>query len=140
MHEDYFQRLLGKSQDESQWVTANSKWFICIILFKKTKTKQSSTKSLSRNTTVEAVTEKNVSNKVVSNIDDGGVKVAKLTNQKSKNNVSNKVVSNIDDGVDEKIISDVILNENITTPITSKTKVTNVYQHIFWWDIFISTL
>ena len=57
---------------------------------------------------------KNVSNKVVSNIDDGGVKVVKLTNQKSKSNVSNKVVSNIDDGLDEKI----------TTPITSKTKVT----------------
>ena len=47
---------------------------------KKPKTKKSSTKLSSRNTTVEADTENNISNKVVSNIDDGGVIVAKLTN------------------------------------------------------------
>ena len=54
---------------------------------KKPKTKKSSFKSSSRKTTVEADTENNISNKVVSINNDSGVQVAKITNQKLKNNI-----------------------------------------------------
>ena len=83
----------------------------------------SSTKS--RKTTVEAVSEKNVSKKVVS---------AKLNTPISQTNVSKKIVSN-DDGVKvataKKVVSNIDdgIDKKITTPISSKTKVSKNSQN-----------